>query len=61
MALAANELARVGGGQIVIQDGESDRPSCPADRWADVQRHMPEEVAQQAASVLTGFPSAVVI
>lgn len=54
MAMAANELARVGGGQVVVQQGEViGMVELPIAGLMSTARA--EEVAAQAASVLRGF------
>lgn len=54
MALAANQLAALGGGQIVVKDGEViGQVALPIAGLMSNQRA--EVVAQQAASVLKGF------
>jgi adenine deaminase len=54
MALAANELARLGGGQIVVKEGQViGHVALPI---AGLMSDQPAEiVAQQAAGVLAGF------
>jgi adenine deaminase len=54
MALAANELKRIGGGQIVVKDGQViGQVALPI---AGLMSNAPaEQVARQAASVLDGF------
>jgi adenine deaminase len=54
MAVAANELARVGGGQVVVQEGQViglvELPIAGL-----MSNEQAETVAQKAASVLQGF------
>jgi adenine deaminase len=54
MALAANELARLGGGQVVIREGELIGQVALPIAGLMSDQHA-ELVARQAASVLDGF------
>jgi adenine deaminase len=54
MALAINELARFGGGQVVVKDGEV-LGSVPLTIAGLMSTEPARVVAQQAATVLAGF------